>query len=1301
MRNYRRGLVVLLAFGLAAGTVAADTHTAVASGNWSTPGTWSPAGPPAAGDDVIIAIPYTVTVDAATSQVDDVTINSGATLAGGSVQLNMGGNWQNDGTFTCGTGTVAIGYTTPAANTTIGGANPTTFYKLTITKDVLATTVTMNANVTASQNAAGALTIVAGTLSTNGRDLTVNAGTSASVCGDNSANGRLDINTGGTATIANVEQQSGYLTPVQGLGTVTVGPGTTVTITGLHRIAPAQGPVHHICTISGGTVNYTGTGTDLNFDTGWMYAQGTTLSGWYATGGTITISGSISATWFSRMATSGTAVVILAGNTSSTWTMHSYMGTASGYWILSDLRIQKSPGFGVTITSDPIGRATQSFVANNLTVASGSTLTLRFSGFVGSLVGWQLANVTNNGTITHDNNGSNVGSTGDIVGCTAWSGTGTYTQTSAMPLPNLTVAGSVGAGSIAATGTVSLSGSLACAGAFSGPGSLYFTGSGANTISGGSGFAPLYVSVNKPGGSLAAASDIGVRNLLDISAGTFALGEHTLTLGAVAASGNLMLASGTAFSAVGSALDANARVTAVSGNWPYSFTVPVGASMAARYATFERMNQFGIAVSGTVDATDNFSYCRFDHGAAAGPMLSIDNDQTLDDIVEVTFSGTTPYYNVSKPNGAGHITITGGGGNCWGYAYEQDPNDLADWRPLPDAPVLDQPVNNALDVPIAGRLSWNAAANAAGYDVYLDTRNPPAVIVSSNQPGLTYDYADLLNGQAYWWKVVARNGAGNTASEVRKFTTIVGQPGAFELYSPANGDTNLPVSGILIWYPSVNAATYDVYLGKIEPPESVATVTGPFCAFGPLDKDVTYYWTVKAKNAAGELPTSSGTWWFKTSSGLAYAAWKEFKSMPDVPSNKQVKDGGWLTVAAPGGGDRYVYAAKGNKTTDFYRYSMAGDSWTALAPIQADEGGRSKPPKKGCVGVSDGADYIYMAKGNNTLGFWRYDIADDSWNRLPDVPEGASGKRVKGGGDLAYAKDENDSGWVYLMKGYKTEFFRFNVQSNHWDTLADVPYGVAPKYGPGSFLTYDEGQHLYAHQAKYTDAGKTHHFMFRYDLAGQQWDETLFGMPVKGLDAGKLKLKKSKDGGAGAWFEGKLYALKGGNTCQFYRYDVAQGDSWVELDTMPAYGSSARKKKVKAGGDLVSIGGGAFYALKGNKTNEFWRYIASPGAYGLPLTANRSGVMSEREATGEWRLVIAPNPLVSGFATLRYSLSRPGPVTLTVFDVAGRSVMRQTYCLQRKASSVPLDLRRLANGVYVVRLGADGYSQSQKLVVEK
>jgi len=116
--------------------------------------------------------------------------------------------------------------------------------------------------------------------------------------------------------------------------------------------------------------------------------------------------------------------------------------------------------------------------------------------------------------------------------------------------------------------------------------------------------------------------------------------------------------------------------------------------------------------------------------------------------------------------------------------------------------------------------------------------------------------------------------------------------------------------------------------------------------------------------------------------------------------------------------------------------------------------------------------------------------------------------------------------------------------------------------------------------------------------------------------------KKSKDGGDAAFYNGFIYALKGGNTCEFYRYNIAT-NSWTELDPMPDFGSTGKKRRVKQGGALACADG-SFYAFKGGKTREFWLYIPYSGEgqfqfAGIPVEPEKEGGVDGGE-----------NPIVDG-----------------------------------------------------------------------
>jgi hypothetical protein len=91
------------------------------------------------------------------------------------------------------------------------------------------------------------------------------------------------------------------------------------------------------------------------------------------------------------------------------------------------------------------------------------------------------------------------------------------------------------------------------------------------------------------------------------------------------------------------------------------------------------------------------------------------------------------------------------------------------------------------------------------------------------------------------------------------------------------------------------------------------------------------------------------------------------------------------------------------------------------------------------------------------------------------------------------------------------------------------------------------------------------------------------------------KSKRVKDGGALAYssnssYSSYIYALKGGNTNEFYRFDV-EANTWTAKETIPGIGLSGRKKYVKKGGSLCyDPWARKVYAVKGNNSLQFWCY---------------------------------------------------------------------------------------------------------------
>jgi hypothetical protein len=91
--------------------------------------------------------------------------------------------------------------------------------------------------------------------------------------------------------------------------------------------------------------------------------------------------------------------------------------------------------------------------------------------------------------------------------------------------------------------------------------------------------------------------------------------------------------------------------------------------------------------------------------------------------------------------------------------------------------------------------------------------------------------------------------------------------------------------------------------------------------------------------------------------------------------------------------------------------------------------------------------------------------------------------------------------------------------------------------------------------------------------------------------------KSVRDGGALTFGEentdandtGYVYAFKGNNTFEFYRYNTLTGE-WLTRESIPAYNRNSRKKGVKKGSSLAMAADGKVYATKGSSTLDFWVY---------------------------------------------------------------------------------------------------------------
>lgn len=410
--------------------------------------------------------------------------------------------------------------------------------------------------------------------------------------------------------------------------------------------------------------------------------------------------------------------------------------------------------------------------------------------------------------------------------------------------------------------------------------------------------------------------------------------------------------------------------------------------------------------------------------------------------------------------------------------------------------------------------------------------------------------------------------------------------------------------------------------------------------------------------------------------------WAEVRCVPATPSNRGVRAGGWL-VYLPN--RELFYAAKGNKTPDFYSFDPITSTWRDRKELPYMP--EAKHSGKGGAAASDGYDYIYATKGNNTFGFWRYSVVGDTWEKMTDVPSGSTGKKVKGGTALAYVAKGGEE-FVYLLKGDGNEFLRYRVAANDWQQMPPAPVGRKLKWDKGSWLVGDGGQYLYAFKAKA-------HELWRYDLIADTWCvEPQTPMPT--YSELMNRNKKAKNGGCATWMAGAIYALKGGNTCEFWSYHP-DGDSWHELDTMPSAGSTGRRRRVNDGAGIATYGQGVIFALKGNKTLELWRYVAATQV-GRPIPDRRSVQAGETGRPVE--MMLRAGSIIAGQrVSVAYCL--PGAGSLRMFDAAGRTVRRLALAgTGQREGRAEIELAGLGAGAYILRLESAAGTRSAKLVVQ-
>ncbi|MEO0074291.1 MAG: CARDB domain-containing protein [candidate division WOR-3 bacterium] len=406
-------------------------------------------------------------------------------------------------------------------------------------------------------------------------------------------------------------------------------------------------------------------------------------------------------------------------------------------------------------------------------------------------------------------------------------------------------------------------------------------------------------------------------------------------------------------------------------------------------------------------------------------------------------------------------------------------------------------------------------------------------------------------------------------------------------------------------------------------------------------------------------------------------SWGEigWQQRPDIPAGAaSVKHGGGLARLA---GSGLIYALKGNKTGEFYSYNPRTSTWATLAQVPAGPSGR--PVNKGGDLTTDDTRFVYVLKGNRTLEFWRYDTRNSSWEQMADLPAGSTPPKV---GSALACVTRGDSVLVFCLKASGTfEFYMYDAGSNRWYTGADAPAGLlGKKFKAGSSLCAASSRHLYAVKSRENE-------FYRYDISANTWTE-MARMPSYAQSGKRSSCRDGCDLAADGL--GGVYAFSGGNREFFFYYDESRNE-WAECTPIPPGPSG---KKVKAGGSLTVLGRQC-WALKGNRTFEFWVYTPDTMMVMAPRPV-RAGISAEPQTAEAAGFAVWPR-VTRGAIRVRYQPgSDPVPARLTVFSMLGGVALERTV----RPGITQLDLSQLPSGAYFLRLDAPEAVVVEKLIRE-
>lgn len=263
-----------------------------------------------------------------------------------------------------------------------------------------------------------------------------------------------------------------------------------------------------------------------------------------------------------------------------------------------------------------------------------------------------------------------------------------------------------------------------------------------------------------------------------------------------------------------------------------------------------------------------------------------------------------------------------------------------------------------------------------------------------------------------------------------------------------------------------------------------------------------------------------------------------------------------------------LYWKRGEATSNFYTYNIAGDSWTALTSGVNGYNGQS-------LYYPGSGDLIYHLTYPGL--FYKYSISGNAWTQMKNQSR-LLGYTGNGDGDM-FQVDQT----LYAHDGTMNYLARYSYAADDWDTPVMFPSNL-PMQLYGVFGYGSDGNLLYA--------GGSNGF-WSYSISGRAW--TALRAPSSDVGWNWDEWFPSMTyAGTGDY----IYTTRGRNRTDFARYAITQ-NKWYALAAPPANFGLGHK---------LAATTSKVYCLRGDSTRNFWAYNATTNLWAsmadLPGTVN-------------------------------------------------------------------------------------------------